>query len=122
MTVEEFQCDKAEEAYAKRNDSEVAIKMRRIKHSCRVLKDEVKVAVGMIGYHSCLCYSGYKYPLIGGLIQLRDAYEKGMLPTSGGVLDQSSHSMELLNLINRLYSEYEVAQQQKIIDEQKRKG
>jgi len=119
IVEEEFQCNKVEEAYSNRNDAELAIKMRRIKHGCGILSSSVKVEVGYIGYHSCLCYKGYKHPLMSGILQLREAYEKGVLPFSGGILEQPAQVMEILSLINRLHSEYELAQSKKQLNREK---
>ena len=113
LTNEQFQCEKIEEGYSKRSDAEIVIKMHRIKHGCGVLSPSVKVEVGYIGYHSCLCYTGYKYPLMGCLLQLRDAYEKGILPYDGGVMNQPAQVIELISLMQRLFSEYELENHKK---------
>jgi len=116
LTDEQFQCEKIEESYRNRSDAELVIKMHRINRGCGILSSSVKVEVGYIGYHSCLCYKGYKHPLMGCLLQLRESYDKGILPYRGGILDQPAQVIELIGLMNRLYSEYELENQKKQIE------
>lgn len=113
LTNEDFQCRKIEALYELRKDSEIVIKMRRIQQGCGVITDSPKVEVGKIGYHSCLCHESFQHPLMGYLLSMYQNYEKGILPFSGGLLDQPAQVMEILSLLSTLQSEREADIQEK---------
>ena len=113
LTSEDFQCKKIESLYEQRSDAEIVIKMRRIQQGCGVMSDSPKVEIGRIAYHSCLCHEAFQHPLMGYLISLQQNYEKGLLPFSGGVMDQPAQIMEIINLLSSLRAEHEAEAQAK---------
>ena len=112
QTDPNFQCKKAEEILSKRKDADVVIKLRRKENGCGVMKDSPKIMLDEIGYHSCLCNQSYQNPLLHALIELSDDCENGILPESGGSLDQSAMTMELISLINSLKQERQIKLQE----------
>jgi hypothetical protein len=113
FTDEYFQCKKYESQVMRRSDAKELINRARLAKSCGVLKDEVKVEIGHIGYHSCLCHENFQHPSFGYIMNLYQNFEKGFLPFTGGIMDQPAAVMELIDLISSLYAERDLAQQQK---------
>lgn len=113
LTNDDFQCSRVEAMYAKRKDAEVVTKMRRIQKGCGVITDSPKVEIGRIGYHSCLCHENFQHPLMGYLMNVQQNYEKGLLPFSGGTLDQPAQIMEMISLLSTLQTERDTELQEK---------
>jgi len=113
MTDEEFQCDKLLKLYENRQDCEIITKMHKIRKGCDRIDDNIKVEIDGVGYHSCLCNQHFKFNSMNDLINLRNQYNNGNLPFTGGILEQPSQIIELIMFIDRLYNEYEIKELKK---------
>lgn len=120
LTDESFQCSKIEGMLAKRKDAELVIKMRRIEKGCGVISDSVRAEVDGYNIYTCLCHTSLKHPQIGQLIGLEQMFRKGVLPFSGGMLEQPAQVMDLMNLMTRLRDEYDTRIQEKQLEEQRK--
>lgn len=110
---ENFKCKKVEAELSKRSDAEIQIKIQRISKGCGVLSDSPKIEINHVGFHSCLCHESFQHPQLGYFMSIYQNYEKGILPFSGGLMDQPAQIVELLGLISNLHSEREFALQEK---------
>lgn len=113
LTEENFQCKRQEKELSKRSDAEVQIRMRRTSKGCGLLQNQPKIEKDGYGYHSCLCHENFQHPQLGQFIELHKNYEKGNLPFTGGFLDQPAQIMDIINLMDRLKIENEIAIQEK---------
>jgi len=52
-----------------------------------------------IQFNTCLC--SIKHPLMGQLLTLNSAYEKGILPFKGSLMDQPAQAIDLIELTAR---------------------
>lgn len=113
LTNENFQCKKHEGLLKRRADADIAIKAVRQKKGCGVIKSISLIEIDHIAYHSCLCHESFQHPLMGYFLTTQAAYEKGMLPFDGGLMDQPAQIMDIISLISQLQSEREAEMQEK---------
>lgn len=104
----EFQCEINEKRYSTRKDAETVIDYERKRKGCGVITDKTKVEIDGINFHSCLCHENFKDISINDSLFLHKQFDKGNLAYSGGLLDQPSKYIELMQLVDRLRNEYEV--------------
>lgn len=121
LTDKNFQCQKIYDLYKKRKDWELVTKLEKAKRGCGTIKDTVKIEMDGIAYHSCLCHPNFQHPLFNTLLVLSEKYEKGILPYSGGVMDQPAQVIEMLSLISKLKQELELEQQKEAAKQSKGK-
>lgn len=121
MTNDSFKCESTESLLAKRKDAELAIKYERIRKGCGVIKKEVKVEIDGINFHSCLCHENFRHPLFNFYLQIHTNYKRGVLAFAGGLLDQPAHLMDIMSLLDKLESDFELEQQKKLAEKGKRK-
>lgn len=68
---------------------------------CKKTHDfKVKIPSMNISFNSCPC--NFKTPSFSTYLSLLDAEERGHLPESGGYLDQTSKTMDAINLVRSL--------------------
>lgn len=121
-TNDKFKCKSIYELFGKRKDAELIIKTKKLEKGCEKIHDRVKVEIDGIGYRSCLCHESFQHPYFNMFLNLSDNYEKGVLPFSGGILEQPAQIVEILNFIAKLKQEYEIELQKKQNDKNKMKG
>lgn len=121
LTNKSFQCEKIYELYKKRRDCELVTKIEQTKRGCGKFLDRVKVEIDNMGYKSCLCHQSFKHPLFSVYLSLSDKFEKGVMPFSGGMLDQPAQIIEVLSFISKLKQELEQEQQKEASKQSKGK-
>lgn len=100
LTNEEYQCEKHYEKLALRADADVVIPYERKKKGCGVYSEEPRVTVDGFNYHMCLCHKGFHHPNFGTLVLMHEAYEKGILPFEGPLVDQPAKIIDIFNILN----------------------
>jgi hypothetical protein len=70
---------------------------QRKKHKgCGIVLKNIVDKIDNIEFYTCLCR--FKHPLIGTLFTLEKNYSNGILPFSGGLMDQPAQIIELLEI------------------------
>lgn len=110
QTNKAFQCKQNEEVLKVRKDYELALKFVRTKKGCGTISKDVKIELDGFGYYSCLCHQNFQHPIFNTLLTIHQQYENGILPFSGGLLDQPSQIIEMLNFISKLKLDNEIEQ------------
>lgn len=112
-TDDEFRCKEIESLYAKREDGDLQIKLRREEQGCGVLTDDYKVEIDGFGFHSCLCHDNFQFKGINDLIYMYNLFNKGVMPFPGSLMEQPNQLLEYFRLLDRLYKEYNDIQAEK---------
>lgn len=110
LTDDEFRCQEKEALLSQRPDAELQIKNQRREKSCGVISDEVKVEIDNWGFYSCLCHEDYKYHGMNHVVFLYNHYKKGVMPFKGCLTEQPNYIIDIFNLLDELYKEYDEKQ------------
>lgn len=108
-----YQCEFKEDEIRKRyisdpqRDKKVShiMNAHRERNGCGKYFTNSKHYVDRFGFNSCFC--GYQHPLIHYYIVLTDNYDKGVLPHSGSLSDQSAYVMDIIYLIRSIRLEHQ---------------
>ena len=88
------------------------MKAHSTRSGCDRYEENPLHTVGRFNYHSCLC--NFNHPLIHYFFTITDLYEKGTLPHSGSISDQSARLVDIIQLIQMLRQEYTNKMQEKL--------
>lgn len=121
-----FQCESKEsdlqERYINDSQAERKIKHLLLAHSeasgCDRYDDKPLHYLDNFGYNSCFC--NFTHPLIHYYLTLSENYERGNLPHSGCISDQSSRIIDIINLINFLKQDFQLKMQEEMQNKAKR--
>ncbi len=102
-------CERSISKLKERKYPEAAIETVRLRFGCKTHSDSPRATIDGVGFHSCLC--NFQHPLFFAYLDLADKLNKGLLPDRGSYLDQPAHTIEALNLIERLRGEAQRAEQ-----------
>lgn len=122
LTSEDFRCREVEKEYKKRVDHENVIRNFRKERGCFKMETEAVVEIENLRFYSCLCHPNFKHPIMNELLSVYTLYKKGIMPFSGGSLEQPAQIMEFMGLIDNLQNEYEADLNRKHIESMKRIG
>ena len=86
------------------------IALRKVQKSCGYVSKKLIDEHGNIKYYTCLCK--IKHPYFSHLMGLVDAYDNGLLPFEGGVMDQPAQIIELIQTAKNIKIEL-MAEKQK---------
>lgn len=90
---------------------EVASKTVRGEHGCDTMSDIPIYQIDNIQFNTCPC--NYRHPHMEFIMQAEAAYDKGILPFPGALIDQPAYIIEAIQLIQILKIEYKIEQDNK---------
>lgn len=107
-----YKCEeKAKELKARHNVDDAYIANWRKSRGCSAVTRHLVDRIGNIEYYTCLC--NFKHPLTHLLLSMSKHYEHGVLPFSGGLLEQPSQVIELLEIVQSAKIEEDIEMQRK---------
>ena len=128
-----FQCETSEDRiYADRKDpekAEIGIQALRKKKGCGVIDYEKEplndAQWPYYEYYSCLCHDNFQFAGFFDIYEVFQNFEKGIMPYSGGIMEQPSLLIEIIVLIRRLdnlrkVEEHKEAERERARQSQKR--
>ena len=80
-----------------KNQLKENIALRKLQKSCGVVSKRLIDKIDNIEYYTCLCK--FKHPYFNIINHMVDAFDKGIHPFKGGLLDQPAQSIELIQIV-----------------------
>ena len=96
-----LQCEYLIDEHIKKGyERKIAMETVTKSHSCDKIQDEAIYQIDDIIYYTCPC--NFKHPHFNFLNQAQEAYDKGVLPCGGSLIDQPNNVMEAIQLISNM--------------------
>ncbi len=107
---ERLNCRMSSQALLKRTKDPVQTALLvKAKFGCDTVADSPRLTIDGFDFHTCLC--NFSHPLFFSYLELGDKLDRGILPDRGAYLDQPAQMLEALQLLGRLKSEAQQAEQ-----------
>lgn len=90
---------------------EIAEKTVKGEHGCDIMSPDPIYQIDNIQFHTCPC--NYRHPQMDFIMQATDAYDKGILPFEGSLIDQPSYIIEAINVIQSLKAQHQAEESKK---------
>jgi hypothetical protein len=112
---EKFDCSKCLKKYAQRTDYEAMTAKLRLSKSCESFQSQPVHQIEAEGVRLSFttCIGNFKRPSMLRWVEAHRQYQTGILPFSGGFLDQPNKVIEIFNLISSEQNRRREAQVQK---------